>query len=780
MIKIDHLSFDFATSDEPFAHHLYADWDNFCHDCFEQVVEECLSGYDKEKVLYEIEQLDLNLGHIPEKDFYQEFPQRLREELLKALPSFYYSAQIQEEKTEFSRFENLFFYLEQGYPKAEWADEDFNLTEELGWVLVHASQYMDKLVKLCMSKEYALCRLLWQTDDEAILLQIYAAALSEHTFGRYEKRRLLGRFLESKPGIPVRFTHQAEGDTVLYGMAELLDSLYIRQIMETEAEEHAEVDLPPYWHYLYEWLIRYYPFNGLAIFGGKGEFTRLLHFRLLTFIRGRNYSYYLSKAELTRSFLLEVFGPAYYIEVLNAIYTLQPHHPDGSPVFDDYFNRELYRILLQLSLLWTPVREEAGEVNLYRRETAFSFLTDAGQEQSVKGFVAWLEDTTVSRKSKRELLLRLAVERPPEWLRLLRKLPADNKLVSLVVSHLSAPLLLQSMERVDFRQASVLSQTVEWIQRKADRFAIFAGKNILLSTALSKALLLYMQDKDTLGGRALTESETIDKFLSYLYLIYSGKSDFRENKEWADLSGTMATDMKTNSRQELQDKWIYNNKEETVHSFVQSLPSQQGKINAEKEKTAKLITIIVNSMNTENYSPSGEEREIPTFFQINNAGFSLLNPFIPRLFSILDYLGADRRSFKDTQSQIRAIFVLQYLFKSEEQEYNETELIFNRLLVGLPMHIPLPKSLQLTDNEKQTCESLLNGVKEAWTKMRNTSIRGLQESFICRTGKLEQQEDRWLLTVDERAFDLLIDSLPWSFKIIRFPWMEKCIEVKWR
>ena len=42
-----------------------------------------------------------------------------------------------------------------------------------------------------------------------------------------------------------------------------------------------------------EWLIRYYPYNGIAMFGGK--------------------------AELTVSFLLEVFGPTYYIDVLNTI-----------------------------------------------------------------------------------------------------------------------------------------------------------------------------------------------------------------------------------------------------------------------------------------------------------------------------------------------------------------------------------------------------------------------------------------------------------------------------
>lgn len=49
------------------------------------VLEECFSTYDKEKVLYTIERLDLDLGGIPEEYFYREFPRRLKDELQKAL-----------------------------------------------------------------------------------------------------------------------------------------------------------------------------------------------------------------------------------------------------------------------------------------------------------------------------------------------------------------------------------------------------------------------------------------------------------------------------------------------------------------------------------------------------------------------------------------------------------------------------------------------------------------------------------------------------------------------
>lgn len=74
MIRIDHISFEFASPDEKFAYDLYAEWDSFYRNCFEQAVEECCAAYDREKLLYEIGRLDLDLGTIPEEDFTGSFP----------------------------------------------------------------------------------------------------------------------------------------------------------------------------------------------------------------------------------------------------------------------------------------------------------------------------------------------------------------------------------------------------------------------------------------------------------------------------------------------------------------------------------------------------------------------------------------------------------------------------------------------------------------------------------------------------------------------------------
>ena len=422
MIRIEHISFEFTAPDEGFTQGLYADWDGFCRRCFERVAEECLAPYGDGRALHELERLDLDLGNIPEDNFYDEFPRRLREELLKALPPLYGpQAQADSSKTAASRSRNLLFYLEHGHPLPEWADAGFRLQEELkrldGSSSASYGAFIREAALLCLRREHALRRLAGQTEQEKPLLDLYAAALAEPSAGQAEKRRLLALLLETKPGIPVRFVHEASDDARLRDMSALLDTLSVRQLIRTETKEHAEVDLPPYWHYLYEWLIRYYPYNGIAMFGGKAEFTRHLHHRLLTFIHKRNGAPYLSKAELTVSFLLEVFGPAYYKDVLNAIYLLQPHNPDGSPVYDHYFNRELYRMFLRLSLLRLPEADKknlATDKNREKKETKETQGLTKPEAISVL-----LTDTHTDDKEKHALLSTLAQSHPEtliQWL----------------------------------------------------------------------------------------------------------------------------------------------------------------------------------------------------------------------------------------------------------------------------------------------------------------------------------------------------------------------------
>ncbi|RGV47144.1 hypothetical protein DWW10_25300 [Bacteroides intestinalis] len=178
-------------------------------------------------------------------------------------------------------------------------------------------------------------------------------------------------------------------------------------------------------------------------------------------------------------------------------------------------------------------------------------------------------------------------------------------------------------------------------------------------------------------------------------------------------------------------------------------------------------------LGTEQY---GDLKHIP----IPNAGLVILFPFLPMLFMRLNMLSQDRRSFNSNESKVRAIFILQRLIANEDKEYDEKDLFLNRLLINYPSNESLPKRLELNQNELSTIDSLLEAAKANWEKMRNTSMRGFQEAFLRRAGFIEKTEREWVLTVEERAFDILLDSIPWSYKLIRLPWMENILKVNWR
>ncbi len=76
-------------------------------------------------------------------------------------------------------------------------------------------------------------------------------------------------------------------------------------------------------------------------------------------------------------------------------------------------------------------------------------------------------------------------------------------------------------------------------------------------------------------------------------------------------------------------------------------------------------------------------------------------------------------------------------------------------------------------------DGMLEGVKANWVKMKGTSVNGFRQSFILRDGRLEQQDEKWLLTVERRTVDILLDTVPWAFRQIRFPWLKKHIQVAW-
>ena len=1409
MINIGNISFRFRMEDEVFAQQLYAGWDEFCRTCFTDILEEYLGRYDTKDSYIEIDTLELNIGTIPQESFYEEFPKRVRAELEKVLlPASVNSASSTESRGK--RLENLIHYLRYGFCLPGWDMQEFDLFEEL--MLFKDSE---ALVVLCFSEQYCFDRLTRQLDgwqlnivlthwlaverhdeERNIILQKWALRspdalrmltdivaenrilseriavlidnegagewhlmlswLTSTTLGHYEKQRYFAVVLEIRPLMVLRFIRETSDEGNVKRLAMLLESESVRRIMVAETESHAEVDVPEYWHHLYLWLIEHYPFNGVAMFGDKRHFVQHLHERLLFFIRKRSASTYLSKTDLTIRFLLEVFGADYYLEVLNILYHNQPLNDDGSPVSSDYYSREIYYMLLRLSLIkvargissgisidsaddvpsdevyeligsfedWLArptlasnekqillrrlIKEQPLWVlhwirNISRREQLQLFIELVSVEEvfalvavvsyqeytslsavirslvDVKASVSWMQSVDIDRLEKayisavfawlasgsavrgteliremlrliysviiqgnetiiwdvnrldettsaavsevwavleknsvidisdneievatisidnditvavsrlrsvleakalsvavkkrlllqwldayrdneiaffkviyeagllssvivlvdvsllRHIVIRLAgatyvnissssfvlfvewmtqnisavvffvsVSVEEVWKRIIVQLSTWNnsasngsvtdltairvsdtmrsgnyivripendsvnavlmfiagisarnnirdiaeRLVRLygtstpdissgygyyndslavlmyrikeyIISHdaiatsdnsLNAarmafehslndnknilawlkssrhsitlkqkvvkqfatrePQALMSLLQMSLNEdtlavwsdvveigtlVSVIAKVdrvladnvlmiVSVIQRSASKWKISLGGYSSVEDSLTRTMLRFVWEYLIRGGRLPDGNVIVKAFVSYWREVVTGRKETVDTdiETWKEIETHIASELKiavkdtvdnesktvgtqsvssetdvevdelsserlkrmsqTEIAEILEARFLMLNETdfdvlaiwlsssevsdtvkirllqryarwqqkvfwnfigyvyakgtfdvmsfgawlgiedwlmlvagvsyswaETLRQTIEIIHKREGVLNAvlsaafalfvaqrskddwyrydtvavikdyvasikdiadkygkigEVDEIEKIFADVVAELHTSDEEASELEDAVqPDYIPVTNAGLCLFAPWVIRLFGMLELLSEDRKDLKDMDARIRAIFILQRLVTAEQREYKESDLVFNRLLVACPFNVPLPKSLELTDKETETVESMLAGVKANWPKMVNTSVGGLQRSFIEREGQLEQRENKWVLTVENKAYDILLDSLPWSYKMIRFPWLKKPISVSWR
>jgi hypothetical protein len=160
---------------------------------------------------------------------------------------------------------------------------------------------------------------------------------------------------------------------------------------------------------------------------------------------------------------------------------------------------------------------------------------------------------------------------------------------------------------------------------------------------------------------------------------------------------------------------------------------------------------------------------------IENSGLVILHPFLPQLFNALGISENDK--LIDTN---KALCLLNYMATGQKQmpEYN---LVLPKVLCQVAITAPAPIEVKLTDNELQEADNLLDAVIKHWEALRNTSREGLRSTFLLRPGKLSKKQDGdWLLQVENKSFDILLDQLPWGISMIKLPWMKQMLWVEWR
>jgi hypothetical protein len=170
-----------------------------------------------------------------------------------------------------------------------------------------------------------------------------------------------------------------------------------------------------------------------------------------------------------------------------------------------------------------------------------------------------------------------------------------------------------------------------------------------------------------------------------------------------------------------------------------------------------------------NKTPSG-----PIY--IHNAGLVLLHPLLPHFFGRIGL--TEKNQFLDQAARHRAAHLLQFL-ADDRQEHPEQELVFNKILCDIPIEETIPLQITLTEMEREVAGQLMEVLRQQWEKMKNSSVEALRLSFLQRDGALTSTQDGWTLQVEQKGIDVLLQYLPWSWRMIRLPWMNKTLYTEW-
>lgn len=163
-------------------------------------------------------------------------------------------------------------------------------------------------------------------------------------------------------------------------------------------------------------------------------------------------------------------------------------------------------------------------------------------------------------------------------------------------------------------------------------------------------------------------------------------------------------------------------------------------------------------------------------FLIGNAGLVLLHPYLKTFFVNLGLVKEGK--FISKRARFKAIHVLQFLIDGE-LEHPEHLLTLNKMLCGWPVNAPVPLSISLSEAERQSCEDFIAAVISMWEQMKNSSHANFRGSFLKREGLLRKEREEWTLRVAPRAYDVLLQSLPWGYSVVNNSLMDTIIYVEW-
>ncbi|MEZ4362935.1 MAG: contractile injection system tape measure protein [Kofleriaceae bacterium] len=162
---------------------------------------------------------------------------------------------------------------------------------------------------------------------------------------------------------------------------------------------------------------------------------------------------------------------------------------------------------------------------------------------------------------------------------------------------------------------------------------------------------------------------------------------------------------------------------------------------------------------------------------VDDAGLVLLWPFLGRCFIRAGLLGADG-AFLDEAAQLQAVALTSAL-AAADPDPSEPRLPLAKLLCGRPLESDFQLTRPLAPAQLAECELLLAAALDHARSLGDLSPDALRAAFLRRRGALSTRDGAWLLQVERRDHDVVLDRVPWTWSWIRLPWMPHPLRVEW-
>ena len=161
---------------------------------------------------------------------------------------------------------------------------------------------------------------------------------------------------------------------------------------------------------------------------------------------------------------------------------------------------------------------------------------------------------------------------------------------------------------------------------------------------------------------------------------------------------------------------------------------------------------------------------------VKNAGLVILSTYTSILFERLGLI--EDKLFKTEKHQLNAVQYLQCLATGSSHT-EEQLLALNKIMCGLPLSASVPDKIEVSPEDRELIHGLIKAAIGYWAAIGECSVDGFRGNWLVRDGLLREQADKWELTVEKRAYDVLINKSPFSFSTLKHPWMDKPIHVSW-